>query len=127
MAILRPQQMQICTDYDMITLRQAVRQTSRAVGLGPAQQARMTAAISEVARALLTERGGGFFTIRLDMRASACPALEVACEAHPGDDDATNQLYQSAAVAEARALVDEAQVEFADPGPQLLMRMWIGR
>jgi hypothetical protein len=127
MAILRPQQMQICTDSDMIALRQAVRQTSRAVGLGPAQQARMTAAISEVARALLTGRGGGLFTIRLDMRVSARPVLEVACEAQPGDHDATNNIYQSAVVAEARALVDEAQVEFADPGPQLMMRMWIGR
>lgn len=118
--------MQVLSDADVIALRQAIRQTARAAGLSAAQQARITAAISEVARALLTVAGDGCFTIRLDDKVGARPALEIACSAGPaGAGTDINPVYALPAVSEARALVDDTQVETAEHGPRLLMRMWL--
>lgn len=126
MQLAEPQQMQVLSDGDVIALRQAIRQRARAVGLGPAQQARVTAAISEVARALLYGAGAGHFTIRVETGHGSRPAFEVLCA--PGYiDEATDPrpIYALPAVAEARALVDDTWVKPTAEGGQLLMRMWL--
>lgn len=125
--LVPPQQLQVSTEFDVITLRQAIRQAGRLAGLGPAQQARITAAISEVARALLAAVGDGCFTIRVD-EANAQPALEVACGGGPrGGRATTPSLYAMPTVAEARGLVDDARIEASDGATLLLLRVWIKR
>jgi anti-sigma regulatory factor (Ser/Thr protein kinase) len=123
--LVPPQQLQIRTEFDVITLRQAIRQAGRVAGLGPAQQARITAAISEVARALLAAVGDGRFTIRVD-EWDAQPALEVTCGGGPGGERATTpSLYATPGVVEARGLVDDARIEAANGATLLLLRVWI--
>lgn len=121
-----PQQMQVLSDHDMIILRQAVRQAARSVGLGAAQQARFTAAVSEVARALITDTGASIFTIRMS-EPPARSALEVVCEMGIGHQFGANEFYACPMITGARALVDEAQLEPTEPSPQLMLRMWLGR
>lgn len=123
--LVPPQQLQISTEFDVITLRQAIRQAGRLAGLGPAQQARITAAISEVARALLAAVGDGRFTIRVD-EGSAQPAFEVACGGGPGGARATTpSLYATPTLVEARGLVDDTRIEAANGATLLLLRVWI--
>lgn len=126
MQLAEPQQMQVLSDGDVIALRQAIRQRARAVGLGPAQQARVTAAISEVARALLYGAGAGHFTIRVETGLGSRPAFEVLCAPGYLDEGADPRpIYALPAVAEARALVDDTWVKPTAEGGQLLMRMWL--
>lgn len=120
------QQMQVASDHDMIVLRQAVRQAARAAGLGAAQQARFTAAISEVARAMLSDAGESVFTIRTS-EPPARRALEVICSVTGRHKVDAGSLYVSPNVTGARALVDDAQLDPQEPCPQLMLRMWIGR
>lgn len=128
MQLAEPQHMQVLSDGDVIALRQAIRQRARAVGLGPAQQARITAAISEIARALLYGAGAGEFTIRVDTRTGSRPAFEILCAAgHASHSTDTRPIYALPAVAEARALVDDTWVTSSAEGDQLLMRMWLAR
>jgi anti-sigma regulatory factor (Ser/Thr protein kinase) len=124
MNAVNPQQMKVASDHDLILLRQAVRNAARSAGLGSAQQARFTAAISEVARALIAGAGESSFTIGLS-QPPARDALEVCCLVR-GDhllDPAA--LYGSASVAGARTLVDDAQLDQAPSCLQLMLRMWL--
>lgn len=121
-----PQHMQVASDHDMILLRQAVRQAARAAGLGTAQQARFTAAVSEVARALFLVSQQGRFTIRLS-EPPGRGALEVVCASECADRSGAGALFASSSVAGARDLVDDACLEPAEPCPRLLLRMWLGR
>lgn len=126
MSTLKPQQLQVHSELDVIALRQAVRQAGRAAGLCPPQQARITAAISEVARALLAGVGDGSFTVGVHAGAGAHPALEVVCSGGPRSyRAATPNLFALPAVADARALVDDAQVEATEEGARLLLRVWL--
>ncbi|MFV9505089.1 MAG: hypothetical protein AB4911_11055 [Oscillochloridaceae bacterium umkhey_bin13] len=126
MQLAEPQHMQVLSDGDVIALRQAIRQRARAVGLGPAQQARITAAISEVARALLYGAGAGQFTIRIETGIGNRPAFEILCApGHGGNSTDARPIYALPAVAEARALVDDTWVKSGSEGDQLLMRMWL--
>lgn len=126
MRFIPPQQIQVRNEHDVITLRQTLRQVGREAGLFPPQQARITAAISEVARVLLAAVGDGSFTIRL--KDDAVPmALEVACGGGAAGERATTpSLYATPSVVEARSLVDETEIEAAD-GATLLLRVWLGR
>jgi hypothetical protein len=126
MVTMQPQQLQISTEFDVIALRQAVRQAGRVAGLGPPQQARITAAISEVARALLAAVGDGSFTIRV--REDEKPALEVTCGGGPAGGPATTaSLFATPTVAEARSLVDDTRIEAVDGSAQLLLFVWLRR
>lgn len=126
MAAATPQQMRVASDHDMITLRQAVRQAARAAGLGAAQQARFTAAISEVARTMISDVGASVFTIRTSEPPER-RALEVVCAAIGRAPADVGALYVSPGVAGARALVDEAELDPQEARPQLMLRMWLAR
>lgn len=126
MPTTQPQLLQVFTELDVIALRQAVRQAGRSAGLGAPQQARITAAISEVARALLAGVGDGSFTVGVRSEPGRRTALEVVCGGGPAGRQATTAtLYTTPAVAEARALVDDAQIEAVDGDARLLLRVWL--
>lgn len=118
--------MQVISDQHLIMLRQSVRQASRLAGLGAAQQARLTAAISEVARALLSDVGASIFTIRTSEELGARPALEVICVVSSPERAAqAGRVYRSEALAGARALVDDTKIAEVEPSPELWLRMWL--
>ncbi len=116
----QPQNLYVNAEHDIISLRQAVRQMARGVGLGLPEQARITAAISEVARAFLLNGGTARFIIQVTDH-NPHPALEVVCvlpfAAH------ANQTSYS--LSEACALVDEANLAVFNDGMPLILRMWL--
>ena len=125
MTALSHQQLPISCEYDLISLRQAVRQQARAAGLGPPQQARFTAAVSELARLLLHGVGEATFTIGVAADGGGRLALEVACATSSGRGAAISRIYDSPSLETARHLVDDARLVSAERGPQLSMRMWL--
>ena len=123
-----PHQQVVSNDDDLIALRQAIRQTARAAGLGPPQQARITAAISEVARVMLHHDDDPLFTVRVSERAGVRAALEVVCTPHTSTNhNDASRAYSDPSLQEACALVDDSTLEDGWPSPRLTLRMWIGR
>ncbi len=119
------QRMIVKNDHDVISLRQAVRQMARAVGLGLPEQARITAAISEIARLLLSHESKTQFTIRI-VKDVAHPALEVLCTSpYIPRETSSDGSRGSTFCAEARSLVDENSLFTGDQGLLLTLRMWI--
>lgn len=119
------QQMLVHDENDVISLRQAVRQMARTVGLGLPKQARITAAISEIARMLLLHGNDAPFTLRVCPDGPR-PALEVICRLPsvlpPGH---TNIPGNTTLFCEACSLVDEFNPATLKAGAQLTLRMWI--
>lgn len=119
-----PQHLNINNDYDVISLRQAVRQMARATGLGLPQQARITAAISEIARVLVLDHNSTSVTIRVVE--GRRPALEVVCEASGGFERAhAGYPAHSLRFDDARALVDDASMAVNADNAVLILRMWL--
>ncbi len=119
------QHLHVHTEHDVISLRQAVRQMARSVGLGLPEQARITAAISEIARALLLDGGTSRFIIQV-VDQDPRPALEVVCvspHAHAHEAHTSQNLH---ALSEACALVDETNLTTLHEGVPLILRMWLG-
>jgi hypothetical protein len=125
MTTLGQQRLPVSSEYDLISLRQAVRVQARAAGLGPPQQARFTAAVSELARVLLHGMGEATFTIGVAMDGGGRQALEVSCAAASGRAATLSRLYDSPSLDAARHLVDDARLVSAERGPQVSMRMWL--
>lgn len=113
-----PQHVAVRSEYDVVSLRQQVRQMARLLGLSLPQQARITAAISSIARALLDAAPGSLFTIQVARRQPQ-PALEIICIL-PGVHAAGDRLLY-----EASTLADEASVLPHNQDTKLTLRMWL--
>jgi hypothetical protein len=120
-----PQRFYVTTEYDVTTMRQEVRRLARALGLGLAQQAKITTAISSIARVLLSRYRGAVFA--LEPTAHGVPAaLEITCMLGPAPADGT-QLEQVLPLAYVRLLVDETTL-LDDAGQAVLcLRMHLVR
>ena len=119
--------LQICNDYDVVAMRQEVRQVARDLGLGLSQQAKIATAISTIARALIAANCSATMGMRMDEQAPR-PALEIICQLVVSQlmiDLA--QLEQLLHFSEARALVDEASLALEGSGAVLSLRMWLNR
>lgn len=103
-------QVQIACEYDVITVRQDVRQLARVFGLGLAEQAKLAAAVSGVARALLAQQGQAAFTIKTvgEGRRKMLEIVSLVCPSRTCLD--ARALEQLLRLDEARLLVDEATV-----------------
>jgi len=118
------QQLTINNEYDVISLRQAVRQMARQSSLGLSKQARITAAISEIARVLVIHYDNTRVTVQICETNHTC--LEIICRT-PGDF-ANGQGGMPADVLrfeDARALVDEAILDLDAHGIRLSLRMYL--
>jgi hypothetical protein len=123
----KTRQLQICNEYDVVAMRQEVRQVARELGLGLSQQAKIATAISTVARALIAANCSASMGMRMDDLASR-PTLEIACQLAVGRLSIDlAQLEQLIHFAEARALVDEALLALDSGGAVLSLRMWLNR
>src|SRR5690349_13318873 len=74
------QQIVVSSDYDVITMRQEIRLNARSFGMVLSQQARITAAVSAVARTMLATNNRVIFTIQL-VALEIGRAMEVGCAA----------------------------------------------
>jgi hypothetical protein len=110
-----PHQLPVSNANDLITLRQAIRQAARGAGMGAANQARITAATSEVARALIGEtHSTSAFTIRTSELQGGPKALEVVCETTlPQHIPSPAALSRSPALVGSAALIDHLAIEAA--------------
>ena len=125
--VVRTRHLQIHNEYDVVAMRQEVRQVARDLGLGLSQQAKIATAISTVARALIVADCSATMGMRLDDQASR-PTLEIICQmdvSHLSIDLA--QLEQLIHFGEARALVDEASLALDGGGAMLCLRMCLNR
>jgi hypothetical protein len=107
-----PCQFLITNDYDVIRMRQEVRQLARGLGLGLARQAKLAVAIGMIARMLIVVNQGT--TIRIWTSDSIEGlVLEIACSvaSRPLAEDLA-QLERELRFDEIRTLVDEATVSF---------------
>lgn len=104
---------------DVVMLRQAVRAAAREARLGLAAQARITAAISEVARALVVDGINGDFLIQFSLESAF--GLEILCSA--GGSASTQRKSTMRAFSEASSLVDEAALTEDEHGAQLTLKM----
>ncbi|MFL5805594.1 MAG: hypothetical protein ACJ8CR_28135 [Roseiflexaceae bacterium] len=105
-----PCQFLITNDYDVILMRQEVRQLARDLGLGLARQAKLAVAIGMIARMLIAVNHGT--TIRIwTSDPIAGLVLEIACSiaSRPLAEDLA-QLERELRFDEIRMLVDEATV-----------------
>jgi len=121
----RSRQMPIRNDYDVVAMRQEVRQAARDLGLGLSQQAKIATAISTIARALLAANVDTSICVRAGV-ALPRPALELSCclsaRLLP---KALADLERLLHFGEARALVDEAALTLDGHSALLSLRMWL--
>jgi hypothetical protein len=112
-----PQRFCVRTDYDVTTMRQEVRRIARTLGLGLAKQAKITTAISSLARVLLARYRSAMF--ELETTAQGTPAaLEIACmlESVPARGVELEQILH---LADVQLLVDETTLSY-DTGEAIL-------
>ena len=120
-----PQHFIVKTDYDVTTMRQEVRRIARTLGLGLAQQAKITTAISSIARVMLARYHSALFA--LEPTAQGVPAaLEITCMLGPAPADGT-QLEQVLPLAYVRLLVDETTLSYDAGQAVLRLRMHLAR
>lgn len=116
---VQEQQITVSTDADLILLRQVLRQCARTMALTPSQQARVTAAVSEVVRALICQLSSSTITIHCD-DSDIHHALVIECEA---ESEAYHRAARQADVQTAYTLVDEVKVQQSPLGCHLAMKM----
>lgn len=120
-----PCQLEIRTEYDVIVLRQEVRQTARMLGMGLTQQAKIAAAISTIARALVAADFHATMLMSLE-KTAARSAIEISCDVSPGQSafDLV-QLTQLIHFGDAQTLVDEAALSLNNGVAHCSLRMWL--
>ena len=122
-----PREHQVSTDYNIITMRQDVRQVARELGLGLSQQAKIATAISTITRALITLPGSTIVQLCVD-RGAPSPAFVISCRSSSTDQhDDLAHLEQSIRFDETRVLVDEATLSADENGILISLRMWLNR
>ena len=119
------QHIRIATEYDVITMRQEVRQLARTLGLGLAEQAKIATAMSTVARALLARNRGAVFMLQTTGQ-EAQTVLEIACVLGSASMSG-GQLEQMWNLADIRLLVDEVILSYDSGEAVLRMRMRLAR
>jgi hypothetical protein len=116
-SVVQPQRIHVTTEYEVIAMRQEVRQMARILGLGLAQQAKIATAMTMLARILLAHNRSAMFTLQMiDQGAQA--ALEIVSVLGPASVDGV-QLEQMWNLADVRLLVDEAILS-SDAGEAVL-------
>lgn len=111
-------------EADVVLLRQRVRQAGRSIGVGLIAQAKVSAASSSVARAVLALQLPAFFQVEaLAQRREA--GLEISCDvafATAGMDQL--ELERRLHFNEARLLVDAAQLTVTSSAVHLTLQVW---
>jgi hypothetical protein len=119
-----PRHVAIRSEFDIVNLRHTVRQMARTVGLDLTRQAKVTVAISALARAFLKDDGNVLFVVQV---ASGTPsALEISCiSSDTYNAQNADHLENMLNLNEVRLLVDEFEVTLINATAHLTMRVWL--
>lgn len=119
------QELVVHNDYDVVVMRQDVRQHARTLGLGLIQQAKIATAISAVARGTLALQQLATFSMQTAKRGPR-QAFEILCVAPLGTTNGNQtEIEQALHVQEARLLVDEIELIMEKSALQLTLRVWL--
>lgn len=121
---IAPYQASVRDEYGVITLRQHAREIARDAGLSLVAQAKLSAAISCIGRAVLGCGHHALFCIRASSEGQH-DALEVTCAASLATSTALHDLGQSLESPEIRRLPDELSVQQTQDTIVLTLRMWL--
>ena len=115
----------VAKEFDVVVLRQAIREVARSLELSLVQQARVTAAISDIARNVVIQHWTMNFAISVNP-VGLRRALDVRCQSpdhqpHPS----CGELESLVSMDSARQLLDEASLDEAGDPPTLTLRIWI--
>jgi hypothetical protein len=119
-----PRQVEIHNEFDIVNLRHTVRQMARAIGLDLTRQAKVTVAISALARAFLPDQGDVLFKVQVAREPRE--SLEVICissDTHQAQN--AEQLERMLDLHEVRMLVDEFHIVLFSNNVHLTIRMWL--
>ena len=113
----------IQNEFDIVTARQLCRDYARSIGLGLAQQAKLTAAISAVSRSFYLADSSVYVTFKV-MNEHPRVGLSVIYEsqATPANEKELNELLQMDAV---QKLVDAASITTSGQRATLTLSMWM--
>jgi hypothetical protein len=120
-------ELDIRSEYDVVAMRQEVRQTARTLGMGLTQQAKISAAISTIARALIAANCHATMSIRADMNKTR-PTIEIICQLSA--DQLSGDLVQITALlhfGDAQVLADEAALSLINGTVFCCLRMWLSQ
>ncbi len=122
-----PQHITVQTDYDVVNLRQHIRQLGRDLGLTLIQQTKITTASSTIARGMIEMHHQAMFTIRLS-EVAARRALVVICAlvAHNGASSRVS-IEQAVQLNLVRTLVDEAALTINGHEASLRIHIWLDK
>jgi hypothetical protein len=124
--IIPAQQVAVHTDYDVIVLRQHVRELARNLGLGLIQQAKIATAVTTIAR--------GFLELQRDMTFVLSttadrvrPSFKIECDTplNTGQSD-PSQFAEVLRLEQTRLLVDELDLTLQCGVAQMTLRVWLG-
>jgi anti-sigma regulatory factor (Ser/Thr protein kinase) len=130
-ASIEPRQVAIQTEFDIVNLRHTVRQMTRLAGLDLTRQAKVTVAISALARAFLNTDNEVRFTIQvLPQRATSTQqqhaALEITCVSKNTQAARNAEHLESMfGLHEIRLLVDEFHIDLTETLARLTLCVWL--
>jgi hypothetical protein len=115
----------VAIDYDVVVLRQHIRQRARALGLGLLQQTKCATAATTIARGLLTRRYGSTF-VTLQTEHLARPILQITCTVplSPTLKD-TAQLESMLRLDEVCRFVDDLDLALDEMTACVTLRIWL--
>lgn len=126
----------INSDVDVVGARQAGRALAAVAGFSPGDQTVIAAAISEVARNILTYARTGDVEVRIAQNGSRSGIVIVARDNGPGIADVARALQDGFSTSSglglglggARRLMDEFEIK-SEPGKgtTVIMKKWRGR
>jgi hypothetical protein len=125
-ASTEPRQVAIQTELDIVNLRHTVRQMTRLIGLDLTRQAKVTVAISALARAFLGPNHNVHFTIQVDTARHTTPTLEIICASNNIQAaQSPEHLETIFGLYEIRLLVDEFHIDLTDTLARLTLCVWL--
>ena len=125
-AAIVPLYVHVRNDYEVVALRQQVRETARVLGLGLAAQAKLSAAISTIARGVLSRKQEATFTVRAAGTGHSS-SIEVTCTTPLAGYDDVSALVASLGIDDLRMLLDEIYEAQSGDSAVLTLRMRLVR
>ncbi len=123
----------IRSDLDIVIARTLARDTAKAVGFGPIDQARIATAVSELARNIFLYAGTGSVTVR-ELEQGSRKGMEIVCEDQgPGiqnidvamQDGYSTSRGMGMGLPGAKRLMDEFDIRTQDGiGTTITCRKW---
>ncbi len=122
-----PFAMGITNEHDVVILRQTLRQLAREQGLPLTRQAKLSAAVTTVARALLHQSPSMTTTVTIFVGEEHW-VLDVTMVIYPVSSACTSDSIEAMShLAEARSLVDQAYSTIYEQKAELVLQIFFDR